>query len=338
MLSGLKQSLTQFNTTEKNKVKFGCRFFAYMTPKAAEGQDEFIRSCLVTGNNALKKQGNKDYCPDNQNALSWDAFYNNGKNRDGWGVVNYSENHAVYIRKGVPPASEDPNFDSAVTQASKTPSNVVLAHLRAGRNQIKENLHPFNYQGWSFMHNGIVPVKVSEYLQKGIDKQFGKSLDVTVKGTTDTEKVFYTLMGKVKERFGSVRLTEKDYPELIEIFKTEVRHITDLAKEHGKGNKIHKRVKDLTGFSFTEDSLIKTRPSYNFVLANSDILIASCYNRTMHLGVFTNSDGEREMMLASEPIQPSAFNHPIQWWQVPNEHMVVMKRTGEGIQPSIFPF
>lgn len=218
------------------------------------------------------------------------------------------------------------------------PSDVVMAHLRAGKNRIAENLHPFNYRGWSFMHNGMVPDPVSNYLQQGIDQQFGKMLDITVKGTTDTEKVFYTLMGKIQQKLGTTQVPPEQYPEVIQIFKEEVRHITDMAKQHSSGSKINKRFKALTGVSFTPESSVKSSPSYNFVLSNRDMMIASCYNRTMHLGVFTNSEGRKEMMLASEPIQPSAIEHPIQWWQVPNEHMVVLRRTETGIEPSIFPF
>lgn len=90
-------------------------------------------------------------------------------NDDGWGLAYYNSSQPVVLR-GKPPASADPNFDSAAHELASSDAHIGVGHVRAATSGASDipNPHPFIRQKdgkwWAFGHNG------------GLDKTTLKSL------------------------------------------------------------------------------------------------------------------------------------------------------------------
>jgi len=110
-------------------------------------------------------------------------------NADGFGVGWYAPddpNPAVF--HSIQPAWADPNLGE-IARHIKSP--LFLAHVRAttGTPVQKTNCHPFRYENWLWMHNGLIRdfSKVKRDLVMAVDPV----LFADIQGTTDSEVMFY---------------------------------------------------------------------------------------------------------------------------------------------------
>lgn len=108
----------------------------------------------------------------------------------GWGVADY-RNGLPLIEKQTWAAFHGEHFKKT---AARVYAHTVVAHVRratVGGTSI-ENTHPFQHGKWIFAHNGTVPhfLEVRDRMLPEIDPQFQND----IKGTTDSEHVFYYLL------------------------------------------------------------------------------------------------------------------------------------------------
>lgn len=232
---------------------------------------------------------------------------------------------------------------AAPEAGNKTPVSTLLAHVRLGPSRVMENAHPFQYGNWSFIHNGFVPEPVIRRLEDDIEQKYRPLLNAAPQGTTDTERVFYYLLGRIQEEHGTLSADDVDARQLAATFGRVVREIIDESKALPADRQGTLPMERLTyadkagGNPFTTGSRIQTSPACNFVLTNGNILLASAYRHKLFLGIHQTPGGKREVMLASEKIQPKG-RQGIDWWEVPWEHMVMLERKNGDIQVTLQPF
>jgi len=82
-------------------------------------------------------------------------------NRDGWGIAYYNDTEPI-VRRGEPPASEDPNFDLAAEEVASSEGRIGIGHVRRSASPPYNvpNPHPFkrfkNEGWWLFAHHGTI--------------------------------------------------------------------------------------------------------------------------------------------------------------------------------------
>lgn len=115
-----------------------CRLFAQVSPKPAGARDLLVDSPF-----SLLRQS--DMAPDNPQ-------------KDGWGMAWFGADGKPRVVKSARPASEEPERFKAAADAAFAP--VVLGHIRAASNpHVDEaHAHPFEDEGWAFIHNGTLTV------------------------------------------------------------------------------------------------------------------------------------------------------------------------------------
>lgn len=119
----------------------------------------------------------------------------------GWGVADY-RNGLPLIEKQTWAAFHGEHFKKT---AARVYAHTVVAHVRratVGGTSI-ENTHPFQHGKWIFAHNGTVPhfLEVRDRMLPEIDPLFQND----IKGTTDSEHVFYYLL-TLRTRYPGMRL------------------------------------------------------------------------------------------------------------------------------------
>lgn len=115
-----------------------CRLFAQVSPEPAGARD-----LLVDSPYSLLKQS--DMAADNPQ-------------KDGWGLAWFGADGKPRVVKSGRPASEEKERFAAAADAAFSP--VVLGHIRAASNpHVDEaHAHPFEDEGWTFIHNGTLTV------------------------------------------------------------------------------------------------------------------------------------------------------------------------------------
>lgn len=148
-----------------------CRLYAMSANEPTR-----VECSLVHAQNALMQQSRKD-----QQGLH---------NGHGWGVADYRDGLPM-IEKQTWAAFQGEHFRKT---AARIYAHTVVAHVRratVGGTSI-ENTHPFYYGRWIFAHNGTIPhfLKVRDRMIPEIDPLLRND----IKGTTDSEHVFYFLL------------------------------------------------------------------------------------------------------------------------------------------------
>jgi predicted glutamine amidotransferase len=109
-------------------------------------------------------------------------------NGDGFGIGWYSADGRPGFFKSTEPAWNDRNLREL---SSHVESNLFLAHIRAttGTPVQQTNCHPFRYDKWLWMHNGLIGdwLMVKRDLTVAVDP----ALYPLIEGTTDSEVLFF---------------------------------------------------------------------------------------------------------------------------------------------------
>ncbi len=170
-----------------------CRWFIYF------GNKINLESILYDHKNSILKQSfKKKFTP----FLEENNKRDHEVNVDGFGI-------GWYINKKQYPTfykcTKTPWSDFNFKRLSKIlHSNLIFAHIRAikpfSEGLIHEfNCHPFCYKKILFMHNGDFK-NFNKYKKKIIEKIDNKLL-LLIKGTTDSEYIFYLILTIAKEIF-----------------------------------------------------------------------------------------------------------------------------------------
>lgn len=129
---------------------------------------------------------NTDHSLIDQSLHAADAI--NTTNGDGFGIGWYGKRDVPGVYKDIRPAWNDTNLHALAAQIE---SPMFLAHVRAttGSPVQRTNCHPFDYQKWLFVHNGLI----DEYAKLHRDLAFAISPELfpLLRGTTDSEVMFF---------------------------------------------------------------------------------------------------------------------------------------------------
>ena len=111
----------------------------------------------------------------------------NSTNGDGFGVGWYGLRNVPGVYKDIRPAWNDPNLQALAAQIE---SPMFLAHVRAttGSPVQRTNCHPFKYEKWLFVHNGLI--NEYEKLHRDLSFAVAPELFPLIRGTTDSELMF----------------------------------------------------------------------------------------------------------------------------------------------------
>ncbi len=341
-----------FRKSSQASPLFGCRMLAYVAPK--QGEDEFIRQCLLNGPNSFRRQNqlgfyepgdpnqaaDPDFTEDTQfdhNHIRW--------NKVGWGLAAFSPDQPTdkpesnmattgppagfTLNKAAKATFEDiENFSSAAEQAAQRHAPVVMGHLRESRQPGKKSqTHPFQIGPWVFMHQGDLSNQITRELRERVAQYAAEN---TLKapepeGSTDSELLGCYIVHRLTQQYGKpaqigtdqlVRGFGEALNELIQWpeYKTEADRATSQ-KRHNQGNE---------------------HPGMlNFMLSDGKRLIASACTQGpdsyLQLGTRHMKNGDTEYLLSSFRMQPSSElqTEPIKWQPVPNHHIVLLERQSD---------
>jgi predicted glutamine amidotransferase len=110
-------------------------------------------------------------------------------NGDGFGVGWYGTNTAApAVFRSIEPAWNDRNLREV---AGHVESPLFLAHIRAstGTAVQQTNCHPFRYEKWLWVHNGLV--RDFHLIKRELALAVDGSLYPSIEGSTDSELLFY---------------------------------------------------------------------------------------------------------------------------------------------------
>jgi glutamine amidotransferase len=176
-----------------------CRIFGFRSVMQSQ-----VHRSLVSADNAFMRQSER--------------------HPDGWGVAYYLAN-APHVIKGASAAFGDQLFKHV---SGIVTSETVLAHLRkATQGELSTiNTHPFQYGHWVFAHNGNIE-GFADIREALLDK-IPPVLRRFILGTTDSEVLFYLILGKMAQR---CELHRPGFPlaDIAESVREAVAEITALA-------------------------------------------------------------------------------------------------------------
>ncbi len=174
-----------------------CRLFGFRSVMESQ-----VHSSLVSAENALVNQSER--------------------HPDGWGVAYYVAG-APHLLRSVQTAVNDRMFQHV---SGIVTSQTVLAHLRkATQGQLSViDTHPFQYGTWAFAHNGNI--KNFPALRERLIERVPPILRRFILGQTDSEVLFYLLLGKMAQR---CELERPGYP--LDALAEAVRETVDLVRD-----------------------------------------------------------------------------------------------------------
>ena len=192
------------------------------------------------------------------------------KHNDGWGLATFNGDRWT-LEHSAEAASESSRF----AQLGLGPkANVALAHLRlatVGVNAI-ENNHPFESNGWVFMHNGTL--ENFEANRARLEAAIAPPFRSALMGTTDSERLFA-------------------------LYLTEIDGRVDV--DAVEASRALSRVAQLASSICDEPGGAKSK--LNVVASNGSVTLAMRNGHTL----FT-SDARNALSIASEPMFPGEWH------------------------------
>ena len=109
-------------------------------------------------------------------------------NGDGFGIGWYGRQNQPAVYRSMQPAWNDGNLEDLAFQIE---SSLYLAHVRrsTGTPVQQSNCHPFRYENWLFVHNGLL--REFPAIRRDIVMSIAPELFTELKGSTDSELMFY---------------------------------------------------------------------------------------------------------------------------------------------------
>jgi glutamine amidotransferase len=235
---------------------------------AYAGPTTYLENLLFNQKNSLISQSLK---------ATKSAYVTNG---DGFGVAWYGKREKPGLFKDVLPAWNDENLREI---SQHIESNLFFAHVRAatGTSVSRANCHPYTYNNWSFMHNGVIGDW--QINRRDIESMISKDLYHIRHGTTDSEALFL------------LALTEGLQTNPVAGMSKAVRKVMDVMKGNGSTNPLRISAalsdgKSIWAFRFSSD---KQSPSLYYGIPDA------------HLHI----DGNSVSTIASEPLDDGEDGH-----------------------------
>ena len=119
---------------------------------------------------------------------------------DGWGIAAL-EGGALAVHRSTLAAHADPRFAQLATSLNTT---LAIAHVRqASVGQVSsKNTHPFAHGHWAFAHNGTLQNFAAGRAR--LLAAIPADLQAHIVGTTDSEHIFYLLLGTLRRLAGNL--------------------------------------------------------------------------------------------------------------------------------------
>lgn len=314
--------------------RFGCRVFAYLSAQPYAGQDEFVRQCLLTGGNSLKRQNQLRLAAEGDVgtvAVSpFSVLDEPGVRKMGWGLAyspedggeNPDEKQASDPPQGLRMAKSPfptwekhpdfPAFEAVAEQVANSRPRVLMAHLREYHDlpevtltRQTENVHPFRQGDWALAHHGDLPVTLKEALDERLQAWHAKNPDTPLpQGDVDSERLACYMAARFRQTHGTQRIGE--------LPTAQVR--TDIKQ-----------------FLHELDELGGRCATFNLVMSDGRRIFAthrSMFGSKLNLGRHRNAEGLPELLLATDKMQPTRKSglSRIDWEPVPQQSLVSMER------------
>ena len=188
---------------------------------------------------------------------------------DGWGIAAL-EDGALRVHRSTLPANADTRFAELAASLNTT---LAIAHVRqASVGQVSpENTHPFAHGRWVFAHNGTL-----QDFAAGRTRMLAAipaDLQSRILGMTDSEHIFYLLLGKLRTATGNL-----DQPTSAESVLTVLAEVLPLLDAW-----------------FPAHGIEETK--LNFLLTDGRLIAATCWKHSLHV---LERVGEC-VMIASQP-------------------------------------
>lgn len=327
-----QQPVEQTRTTY-NRVKFGCRLFAYISPKQYEGQDVFIKQCLLTGQNSMKRQNQLPHltagsenpqlaADDYHEEIAPEAY----AYKAGWGIAASREDvegSLTIVKKSPFPTWADKTYDQTAKEVAEAHPKVVMTHLREAQNAVKhaepveKNAHPFKIGDWALMQHGSFPTETATAIDEVLNKLHATNKAVGLsESEVDTERVARYLAEKLRQQTGSTNIRNVPTEQLARLFKDTVSEII--------------RWPDPKGATYKTEEYPGT---FNFVLSDGNRMFISRYTslqrRPLYLGTHQAANGKTEYVVATDTMQPTDESglEKIDWKLLPNNSLTVLERS-----------
>lgn len=306
---------------------FGCRLMAEIEPRTLrqspvveQEKDSFVYQLFSTDTNSLQKESIPHQITAlNPNNITYDGLYGVGQHGqpDGSGFAAYSAlRQPAIVWKSIKPAYADPDYSRAILGI--LPADLVLGHIRfqsVGGISL-DNIHPFAYENWSFIHNGTINGALSPVIQNKINL-YRIVLGGGPKGNTDSERVFYYILSRLYETTGTTDSGKIPLSKLQSVFANALSELLSQSKP---------AYKPLTGTVMGIKGNLQFEPSCNFVLSDGNRLLAFKKGFDLFLGEKALSNGQKIYVISSE----KTSDQSIQWLAVPEEHVVIISRDQQG--------
>ena len=225
-----------------------CRIFGFRSVMQSQ-----VHRSLVSADNALIQQSER--------------------NPDGWGVAYYVAG-APHVVKSVSTAMSDEMFRHV---SGVVTSETVLAHVRKatqGRLTVFDT-HPFQYGSWVMVHNGNIANFAG--IRDELLTRVPAVLRRFILGQTDSETLFYLLLGKMAERCD---LARRGYP--LEDLAAAVREVVEIVRE-------------LAGELCADDSADpKSNNFLTFLITNGQTMLAHQGGKVLYCSTHKRSCPERD--------------------------------------------
>ena len=213
-----------------------CRLYGFRANEPTK-----VECTLVLAQNAMLRQSRAD---------------RRGKSHpDGWGICSYHDGRPDLERRAVA-AFADAHF--SVT-AERTYAETVLAHVRmATVGAVRaENTHPFAHGPWSFAHNGTVTAFAA--LEGPMAAETGPRLQAHRSGATDSEQLFYWLLGRMERAGIPADVPCSDLPALKRVVTASLAELASRCERAGA----------------------REPARLNLLLTDGSVLLATCWNHTL---------------------------------------------------------
>ncbi len=280
-----------------------CRFIAYL------GRPIIVDELLLKPKNSLVHQSYG--AEEMSQTLNGDGF------GLGWYVHGISQKPGLF--RSISPAWNNNNL---IYNAPLIQTDCLFAHVRAAsEGAISEaNSHPFHYEQFLMMHNGVVP-NFSK-IKRRLLSLLSDELFLWVKGQTDSEHIFALLMQHVS----ALKNTETSVTtEQIKLgFQKTFDTVQELKQEAGIGHEVstfNMMVTDghrIFGTRFSSDPDRETRTLYY-----SSGSRFRCENGVSSM--VKDKSGDKAVLIVSEKLN----DHKEEWTSIPPNHFIAVENNME---------
>jgi glutamine amidotransferase len=234
----------------------------------------------------------------------------NTTNGDGFGIGWYDEEDAPGVFHSIEPAWNDRNLKELARHLT---SPLVFAHVRASTGSAiqQTNCHPFRYERWLWMHNGVI--REFGAVKRDLAFAVDPSLYPLIEGSTDSELFFYLAL--------TLGL-EDDPPSAV---ARAVGVIEATGRKQGVENPIHMTVATSDGEKLWAFRYSSERDSSSLFYSTAVETLRAQYPD--HPVLHTVSDETR--LVVSEPLGDLAGA----WNEVPDSSCAIVQQGEDELRP-----